>query len=289
MSRSSSPVLSPDSSDSEAETRSVYTPSDDENNVLPRGPKEHHEDYSPAHPQQYLPDITEVESGGTAVGTQTNTHRCAHITKAKKRAYNFVNRVPAIQKKVIRKEKWISQLRSMTVSKLRSTTCCTKLKCFRHVDYDQFMERAQFILSASTEMRHNILKSYRMSDWTFQFDGRRVCVQFLKKSFRFSTELVSAVRKGTNPRHRTVQSQTTAGGSTTMSKLSTNAVKYQTSESTSVSTILKKKEAVASFLMRLAEDCGDAMLNRLEVHLPFHQHNELYPVFCREFKKLYPH
>ena len=50
----------------------------------------------------------------------------------------------------------------------------------------------------------------------------------------------------------------------------------------------KKKEAIVSFLYRIAEDCGDRMPNKSEVHLPFHLKKELYPVFLEEFKRLHP-
>ena len=198
-----------------------------------------------------------------------------------------MNRVPAIPKKTIRKNKWLSRLTSMSLSKLRSTECCKKLRCFRHVDYDHFLERSRFTLTASTSTRRTILASYLLSDSTFQFNSRRVCVKFLKKSFRFSTELVSAVRNKRPISRRRSYSLTSTGESrsTVSSGLSTNEAN---SESSSIASIQKKKEAIASFILRVAEDCGDSMPNRTEVHLPFHQHQELYPVFAREFKLLYP-
>ena len=43
-----------------------------------------------------------------------------------------------------------------------------------------------------------------------------------------------------------------------------------------------------SFLERVAEDCEDSMPHKSEVHLPFHQRRELYPIFVAQFSKLYP-
>ena len=126
-----------------------------------------------------------------------STDDCSHITHVRKsRHYRFVNRIPAAPKKVIRKSNWLAKLDSMTVAKLRLTKCCKALKCFRHVEYDQFIETSRFTLSSSTAIRRNILTSYRTSRGTFEFDGKPVCALFLKKAFRFSTELIAAVRSG---------------------------------------------------------------------------------------------
>ena len=40
--------------------------------------------------------------------------------------------------------------------------------------------------------------------------------------------------------------------------------------------------------MRVAEDCGDSMPHKNEIHLPFLQVQDVYEVFAREFKTLYP-
>ena len=226
----SSRLMSPGSSESdsasEAETSSIYTPSDDENEAIGRANKgstlRHLASSSVAHnpaspsaadtpstPCPREPITSELD----VIASIPPFPRCTNITKVKKRAYNFVNRVPAIPKKVIRKDKWISNLMSLTVTKLHATSCCSKLTCFRHVDYDHFMERARFILSTSTSTRQNILRSYHLSDRSFQFDVKRVCVMFLKKSFRFSTELDSAVRRDRRTWRSSTVSQTTIGAS----------------------------------------------------------------------------
>ena len=139
------------------------------------------------------------------------TVQCSQITHApKKRPYNYVNRVPAIQKKTIRKKKWLKRLQSMTVGKLRITKCC-KLRCFRKVSYDHWIERSRFMLSSTTAGLWNVLTSFKISDGTYQFDGKRVCVVFLKKSFRFSTEVVAAVRNVQSSKGR--HSRSNSGGS----------------------------------------------------------------------------
>lgn len=301
---SSSPVLSPCSTDDEAETSSIYTPSDDENEILQQanGRRAAIQNQSSApnrlslnndvvfdeSPNPNEPATTDLEEADKEPPQRT-TVPCAHITKVKKRGYNFINRVPAAPKKTIRKAKWLALLTSMTVSKLRSTECCSKLKCFRRVSYDQFMESSRFLFSSSTATRRTVLTSYRLSDSTFQFDGNRVCVAFLRKSFRFSSELVAAVRNGTTIRRRSLTHSTGSGSITlTSNNIPTTTRTTESSEQSSISSIQKKKEAVVSFILRIAEDCGDSMPDKVEVHLPFHLYSELYSVFCREFKILYP-
>lgn len=238
-------------------------------------------------------DSQAVEERGNADAFRRSLQQrpsCEHITRVKKRSYNFVNRVPAPPKKKIRKEKWLSRLTSMTLGKLRSTKCCRRLRCFRHVSYETLMERARFLLSASTATRRNTLKSYRVSNKTFHFDGREVCVTFLKKSFRFSTELISAVRTGKSTRRRTAskRSNSAIASSRQYFNNQNSPQSPEVSVTSSLNIICKKKEVVISFLLRTAEDCGDSMPNRSEVHLPFFRHMDLYPVFQKEFKRLYP-
>ena len=127
----------------------------------------------------------DVSSPMSAIAEDVNprsTDDCSHITHVRKsRHYRFVNRIPAAPKKVIRKSNWLAKLDSMTVAKLRLTKCCKALKCFRHVEYDHFIETSRFTLSSSTAIRRNILTSYRTSRGTFEFDGKPVCALFLKK------------------------------------------------------------------------------------------------------------
>ena len=129
----SSPLLSPGPSESdsasEAETSSIYTPSDDENEAIGLAKKgstlRHLASSSAAHnpsspsaadtpltPCQREPITRELDG----IASIPPSPRCANITKVKKRAYNFFNRVPAIPKKVIRKDKWTSNLMSLTVT-----------------------------------------------------------------------------------------------------------------------------------------------------------------------------
>ena len=282
----SSPLLSPgqSDSDSEEETTSIYVPSDiedDERQAL-RGSSSQQQ--SASSPPVSTPIANNDPTTASDIEPSPVTS-CGHITHSKKRKYNCINRIRAAPKQKITKKKWLAALDSMTLTKLRSTKCCQK-HCFRHVAYDHFMERSRFILTASTSTRQVILKSLRVSDERFQFDGRTVCVKFLKNSFRFSTALISAVRRNGSRDTSPSRSVSSRSCTTVSSKRSQNVPAFTDVMPGCV--IQKKKEAVISFMFRIADDCGDCMPNRTETHLPFHQHQELYPIFCIEFKKLYP-
>ena len=109
-------------------------------------------------------------------------------------------------------------------------------------------------------------------------------MKFLKNSFRFSTALISAVRRNGSRDTSPSRSVSSRSCTTMSSKRSQNVPAFTDVMPGCV--IQKKKEAVMSFMFRIADDCGDCMPNRTETHLPFHQHQELYPIFCIEFKKL---
>lgn len=215
----------------------------------------------------------------------------------RKRKYNYRIRVPALPKSPSRQVKWMANLEGMSEQKLRRTECCKSLKCFKHVDFDYYLQQARHILSVSYSTRRTILRSYLGSGGSFIFDGKHVCAIFLKKAFRFSTTLIAEVSRGNG-----LASPSTEGCSrpvgpsdcddirTPVSRTRQSNSSRRTSDITDESNdiILRKKEAIVSFLHRLAEDCGDSMPDRAEIHLPFHQRRELYPMFVSEFHKLYP-
>ena len=114
-----------------------------------------------------------------------------------KRRYTYRTREKKQQSPPKRRSNWLSTLATMTEAKLRVTACCKALNCFSHVEYDFFMLRSHHILSAPAHTRRTILQSFLGTDNNYFFNGRKVCVAFLKKSFHYSTELIAEVAGGT--------------------------------------------------------------------------------------------
>lgn len=177
----------------------------------------------------------------------------------------------------------------MTDAALRKLTCCKKLRCFRHVNFEFYLTNAKRLFNASITTRRDILKSFIGSDNEFRYDGRIVCVRFLKEAFHFSTVMIAEVSSGNVT--RPVRSRTPSTSQLESAQSANGVVVSSLSSLTcSPSDVYSpvKKEAIISFLIRTAEDCGDSMPHKKEVHLPFHQIQEVFPVFDREFRKLYP-
>lgn len=165
-----------------------------------------------------------------------------------------------------RSKKWLQELSTLTEAKLRRMRCCKRF-CFRAVDFEFFKQNSKTILSSSSSNRQTILKSFRTSHKRFFFDGRVVCVRFLKQAFHYSSDLICEISSGnvTSKRNPSILTK-----------------------SSTIKGHMKKREAIISFVLRVAEDCGDRMPNKSETHLPFYQRQELFSVFQEEFKTLYP-
>ncbi len=198
----------------------------------------------------------------------------------RRRKYKYVNRKRKLPPSRDRLTKWIATLEAMTEAKLRRIFCCKSLNCFKEVNYDYFIERARHIITSSPLIRRTILSSMIDADRNFIFNGRQVCVRFMKKSFRFSTELLAHDRKINSPRENVSGNQS---GNIDISTLST-------SSSSASSGFLRNsphKDAIISFLLRLSEDCSEKMPDVSELHLPFFQKGEVYSHFVEEYRKLY--
>lgn len=202
-----------------------------------------------------------------------------------KRKYTFVNRTPKKPNSTSRNKRWITELTSMTKPKLSRKKCCKKLKCYARVDYDFFMEQAHHLFSVSKATRRTILQSFLGSGKKFHFNGQQVCVFFLKTAFHFSSELLTQVLNSSS-----IDTAPSASTELTLNVVDhfSNNRRQQSSFASKANLFRRKKEAIASFLFRLSENCGDFMPNKNEVHLPFHQRKELYSIFVGEFTKLYP-
>ncbi len=114
----------------------------------------------------------------------------------------------------------------------------------------------------------------------YSFDGRPVCHKFLRKAFHFGSNILTGVARNPDGAPSVSNTQSSCTTSAAVNSL------FRSGSVVSRSQLLKK-EAVISFVKRLAEDCGDNMPHKQEIHLPFHQRKDLYPLFVKEFQRLY--
>ncbi len=218
----------------------------------------------------------ENEVSLNAVDNASNSNR------GLKRKYTYVNRKRKVRTSVDRSSRWLSAFDTMTEPKLRRITCCKKFQCFKHVPYNFFMERCRHILSSSAVVRKSILNSMVDAERNFMFNGKTVCVRFMKKAFHFSTDFLARDRKEgpivennhaelSRSNHCTV----TSGSASSSSKV------------VGFHRVSPHKDAILSFMLRLGEDCSEKMPDAEELHLPFFQKQEVYSLFVNEYKKLY--
>ena len=286
MSSQQSPFLSSSSSnESDYDSSSSSWSPDDNEGTTPNAGQQTLEDCN-GEDEHASPFVQNPAPTTQDAPTQSNSVMNDEITRQRptRRQYTYHTRVRREPRKYQRQDKWMQAISCLTEPKLRRTKCCKTLKCFRHVNYQFYLERTRQILSASKSTRRTILKSLLGSDNKFSFDGRIVCNLFLKKSFHFSSLLLSEVAG----RASTTSSSSLSSGRVSARHFSSGTLACSTNDDEPLYFLTKKKEAIISFIERVAEDCGDSMPHKSEVHLPFHQRRELYPIFVAQFNKLYP-
>ena len=179
-----------------------------------------------------------------------------------------------------RRQLWLDELTSMTKPKFHASRCCKHLKCYRHANFDFYVKKAREIITADRTTRRTILRSFMDSDKKFRFNGRVVCVLFMRKAFHFSSVFISETANG-KPRTHTSSSSPSSSQQISATSVNSQAGSSQSNSSdSSVETQVKKRDAVISFIQRTAEDCGDSMPDKIEIHLPFYNYNEIFPVFA---------
>lgn len=203
-------------------------------------------------------------------------------THTGKRKYKYVKRKRKVRSSPALRAGWFSTLDSMSQAKLRRMVCCKKFQCFKNVPYDYFIQRCRHIISSSPSVRRNILNSMIDAEKNFVFNGKQVCVRFMKQSFHFSTEFLARDRKNHHLNELTEEQISTNECITTMTSSTSSR-----SGSESIYRSSPHKDAILSFLLRLGEDCSEKMPDTNELHLPFFQKKEVYCLFLSEYKKLY--
>lgn len=204
-----------------------------------------------------------------------------------RRRYTYCTRQMKQQSPPKRRSNWVLTLGTFTEPKLRMTTCCKSLNCFSHVDYDFFMIRARHILSVPASTRRTILQSFLGADNHYFFNGRKVCVAFLKKSFHYSTELIAEVAGGGRRTDPADQDYSNSPAAATTRSYNVASQGSTANSSQSAYQAHPMRDTVVSFLLRLSEDCSEKMPDREELHLPFFRKRDVYTHFVEEFNKLY--
>ena len=103
----------------------------------------------------------------------------------------------------------------------------------------------------------------------FYFDGSIVCGTFLNKAFRFSRDVQRSVR--------VITTSSNSDSSISEGKLHSSSSNFVASAPC--------KEAIMSFLIRVADASGDKMPNCNERHLPFQKKDEMYNTFLEKFSR----
>ena len=113
---------------------------------------------------------------------------------------------------------------------------------------DFLRAKMKHFLQLSYRERRNSLNDLMDSNRSFRFDGRLVCTTFLFKAFRFSGDLISSIRNGSerlSDKHRSTSLQSTDSYGTA---IGTSHDRCRGSE---------QRDSIISFLERLAESTGD--------------------------------
>ena len=220
-------------------------------------------------------------------------------SKASKRPYRFITRTPSSSPRRIseRPNQWLERVNTITIPELRRLECCKSKKCFQNVDFCFFIERAKEIVTASAAIRRATLNGFKVSDGSFHFNGRPVCVRFLKKAFHFGTDMIADSRSThlassssyDNIEIYEITSERRAAVIENSRVRSWRPSSHSTSNSAKpLSTDSQQKLKIISFLTRLSQDCSDKIPNKPELHLPFFRRSDVYSHFATEHNSLYP-
>jgi len=128
------------------------------------------------------------------------------------------------------------------------------------------MEKMKTFLAMNMIGRRQALAAMIGSNGRYYFDGNIVCGTFLNKAFRFSRDVQRSVK---------LLSGTSHSSSLSVDNSKSNFLASAPS-----------KEAIISFLNRLADSTGDTMPDCNERHLPFHVKDEVYKHFKEDFNRL---
>ena len=182
-----------------------------------------------------------------------------------------------------KRQRW-RKILDKTDDEIRNEACCKSRTCFSSANISFLREKMQEYLSMSTADRRKILASMSTSNGGFSFDGTSVCSIFLLKAFMFSPDLQSSVRRFSD-------TQCDSFSSGILESIhSATSLKQQSSHSEDhhISSDTLSKDSIVLFIDRMVEDVSEMMPDSGEFHLPFFRKEDVYELFERDYKKLYP-
>ncbi len=192
----------------------------------------------------------------------------------RKRPYTFVTRQPRDSQPAKMRKKWKEDLDAL-FEDIDQVVCCKKLQCFKHCNTSFLKTRMKTVTEMTYDQRRLCLLDMKGSNGRFYFDGTPVCNTFLKKAFRFSADLISAVRSGT-VKTRLSDSFGAASNSQSRSQTTSNSDRGPF-----------QRDAIITSLERMAENSGDMMPDQDEIHLPHFRKRDVYQFFKDEFTILH--
>ena len=247
-----------------------------------------HDDGSDDHHDDIDADIDDDEEDEAEEefhdGNAENEER--EFLPTRKRSYTFITRKKRNNSEPVRNVRWKTSMDGMSDVDITSQTCCKALKCFGNCSPSFLRKKMMSIRAMTSRERRQVLQNMIGSSGEFFFDCRQVCSAFLQIAFRFSRDLQLSVRNGqgscTPPRRHkiTIQASNTTSGATSPSHDMFEGI-VQTGR------VHDQKDAVITFLERVAENTGDSMPDRAEVHLPFLKKKDVFAHFMNEYRQLH--
>ncbi len=195
-----------------------------------------------------------------------------------KRKYIFKRRKANPRTTSTLRDRWSERGNNLQANELEKMRCCKKLKCFRTINKDFLIQKIKLFLKMTPANRRRELASMYGSCGKFFFDGQKVCANFLFEAFRFSRKVQASVRS---------ICESALNASSGNELLASTDQERGLCSNPNSSAILNSpgKEAIMSYLIRLAESTGDKMPDSDERHLPFHTKNEVFGHFKEDFKR----
>ncbi len=255
----SAPLCSSDESNSENESDFIPEIDDDEEFEIPN------ESNQIDHGQDSEEMERSIPTGMRGV-SRTSNERSTLPSPGNKRSYTYIRRQPKSHHPTNMRKRWKEDIDSL-INNINEVFCCKKLQCFKHCNPSFLRSKIITMRDMTYDQRRFSLMEMKGSSGRFHFDGSPVCNVFLKKAFRFSADIISGVRNGV------VKSRLTDSiGSELQSQTTSNSDRGPI-----------QRDAIITFLERMAENCGDKMPDQDETHLPYFRKRDVYAQFKNEF------
>lgn len=203
---------------------------------------------------------------------------------SKKRTYRFIKRVANPRGTSRMRLRWMKLL-DKTNDQLKQESCCKSRSCFKHVNIPFLRDKMGLYLALSVAERRAVLQSMTTSEGHFLFNGKEVCVTFLRKAFHFSPGLQSAIRRLPD------DDVSQFSGSIKQAAYSAQSEKQSCStDNTSAPSdeLPPSYNSIILFIDRIVDDTAEMMPDTGESHLPFFRKEDVFEIFVRDFKTLYP-